>query len=103
MELDAVFLDELFGAFLVKVEYQSTAREPQFVTAFHCAQEELRLLVGIRRKEIEAVRTVEIEFEEIDEFLSLDDAVRTIRYACALGIEMVLESAFALMNLLGDG
>src|SRR5438874_1584375 len=103
MELDAGFSNELFTAFLIKIEYQGTARKPEFVTAFHSAQEKLRLLIGIRRKKIEAVRTINIELKEIDKLLCFDNAVRTIRYARAFGIEVVLKSPLTLVNLLGDG
>jgi len=66
VELDPVFLDELFGAVFVEVEDDGAAGGSGACNALHDAQEELGFLVSVGRKEVEAVGAVEVELEEVD-------------------------------------
>src|SRR5581483_2196399 len=103
MKLNAVLFHEFLGPFFVEIENQSTPCKSQLVATFHCAKEEFRLFVGLKREEMKAMCAINVEFQKIDELLSLHNSVRPVHRSGMIRIKMMLERALALMNLFSNG
>ena len=73
------------------------------ISVFHCAKEVPRLCTSVSGKIREAPRSIDIRFQERDEFLCFDDSIRAVDRTRYFWIKVVLQRPLALLDLVGYG
>lgn len=101
MKLDIHLVLRRFCSGLVEVEYQPAPRELEPIPVFKPVEKGPRLLPGVVLDQAIPESSFQVEIEQSGKFPRLEQPIRTIG-SRSLRIEMPLNGAFALVDLLGD-